>query len=222
MGRLAIKITFHADLSVHTMHVFFSIFVSNVYHQHSELLIKTVLHQLSFAPYKPVILLDQRKVFICMSVFHEGVCKGCYRLNNNWQKCWGVVHVRKLTLNNYQTTSFDFFWINYSCYLKEFSPHNSTFFFFFKLSTLALPLVLILNGDCVRAMFSCKSCDNLAITKGSCWSGPHSFATLATSHLDKQCYPSATWGFLYHLHFALPRASPESLPSHKIKTEAHL
>lgn len=53
MGRLAIKIMFHADLSVHTMHAFFSVLLSDVYYLHSELLITTVPHQLSFAPYKP-------------------------------------------------------------------------------------------------------------------------------------------------------------------------
>lgn len=50
MGRLAIKIMFHADLSVHTMHAFFSVLISDVYHLHSELLTTTVPHQLSFAP----------------------------------------------------------------------------------------------------------------------------------------------------------------------------
>ena len=32
MGRLAIKIMFHTDLLEHTMHAFFSVLLSDVYH----------------------------------------------------------------------------------------------------------------------------------------------------------------------------------------------
>jgi hypothetical protein len=49
MGRLAIKIMFHADLSVQTMHAFFSALLSDVYHLLSQLLIKAEPHQLLFA-----------------------------------------------------------------------------------------------------------------------------------------------------------------------------
>lgn len=42
MGRPAIKIMFHTDLSVHTMHAFCSVLLSAVYHLHSQPLFKTM------------------------------------------------------------------------------------------------------------------------------------------------------------------------------------
>lgn len=48
MARLAIKIMFHTDLLVHTMHAFCSVLFSDVYHLHSQPLFK-MPHQLLFA-----------------------------------------------------------------------------------------------------------------------------------------------------------------------------
>lgn len=57
MGRLAIKIMFHTDILVHTMHAFCSVLLSDVYHLHSQPLLSCHISS-SLLPDKPGILLE--------------------------------------------------------------------------------------------------------------------------------------------------------------------
>lgn len=79
MGRLAITIMFHTDLLVHTMHAFCSVLLSDVYHLHSQPLLKQCHINSSLPSNKPGILQEQRKVFIHMSMLNYGtVCQCAY------------------------------------------------------------------------------------------------------------------------------------------------
>ena len=84
MGRLAIKIMFHIDLLEHTMHAFFSVLLSDVYHLHSQPLLTQCHINSSLPPNKPGILQEQRKVFIHMPMLsYETLCQYSYTPNCN-------------------------------------------------------------------------------------------------------------------------------------------
>lgn len=123
MGRLAIEIIFHTDLLVHTMHAFFSVLLSDVYHMHSQPLFKTMPYQLLFAlkQTRYPAGIEEKCSYVCQclimrlcvnAVIHLFVIAEVEEFEQLHSSYRDNLHrqVRNLTHNYYKTTSVTHSW----------------------------------------------------------------------------------------------------------------